>query len=341
MRRALPICCVLSASGLSATSVSAEQRLGVAVEYQAPAVCPNAEAFWDALIQRTRRVERAEGGAAEVQLRLNLQQTQRGILGRLDIVRDGFATEPRYVEAQECEGVLQALALTAALGIDPEALTRPPDEEPEPLPPSPRSRSGNYYYDAPDPLPSTPLNWSTSLVFRTLAALPVDLRTSWGLAGGVSFRSDGSPNWAPAVTLGASALRSDVFSDDIEARFALYSGFARACPLRLHSAGWGLRPCFAMEAGVLTAAGSNISNPEGTTNPWVAMGVELEVEYAFSTSWALQLNLAGLAPITPQRYRLGTLVEVDDGALTATTDEEIARTPALAPWLGLGIVNTL
>lgn len=338
MRRALPFCCVLWASAAVAVPAAAQQRLSVAVEYQAPASCPLADAFWDALIQRTHRVTPVRIEEAEVVLRLNMQQTQRGILGRLDIVWNGFPTEPRYVEAQDCEGVLQALALTAALGIDPEALTRPPDEEPEPFSPSVGS---SYYYDAPDPLPRTPLDWSTALVFHAVGALPVDLRTSWGINGGLSFRSDGGPNWAPTITLGLSALRSDVFKESSEAHFELYSGFLRACPLRLRSASWELRPCLALDAGALLAEGGNISDPEGTRSAWVAMGVALETEYAVASSWSLQLYLGGLAPITPQRYLVDTVPATNEPRPVRPTTEEIARTPALAPWVGLGIVNKL
>ncbi len=326
------------ALGLSFTgrARASDGVLEVAVDYSAPQECPAETAFWGALQARTRRVSRAQTDDAPIRLKVDLQPGGDSVLGRLEIVRDGLISEPRYVRASECRDVLEALALTAALGIDPEALTRPPDETP---PESQPPETTPSYYDAPDPLPTTPLTWHSALSVGALSALPVDLRMSWGGTAAWSFRSEGGPNWAPAISLGVNLLRSDIFDDSEVAAFGLYTGHLQACPLRLQAESWTLRPCGVVQGGVLTAAGRNISNPEGTERTWLSLGVALEVEYAMSSNVYLQLVLAGHAPMTPQVY---VLTETSsDSPLPADTKQELARTPALVPWVGLGLVNRL
>ncbi len=315
---------------------AAGDALEVGVQYDAPAVCPSVSEFWNALQQRTRRVARAEANHAPILLRVNVQPSGGSIVGKLEIVRDGLVSEPRYVRATQCGDVLDALALTAALGIDPEALTEPPAEEPLPEPP-PQDLRENYY-DAPDPLPTTPLSWHSALGLHAVGALPVDLQTSWGVSAVWSLRSDGGPSWAPSVSVGATLLRSDLFDRSEDAAFGLYTAFVQACPLRLQAADWAVRPCGAIQGGVLTAAGRNISDPNSSRRRWLSLGIVLELEYSLSDRLRLQLVLAGHAPLVAQTYAIGESVTTPE---PQETQRELARTPALAPWIGLGFVTLL
>lgn len=307
---------------LSSPAYARDEPLTVSVQYNAPTQCPGEEAFWAALTHRTRRVARVEVGAARVLLRVDLRATRTGVLGRLDIVQEGFATEPRYVEADDCVGVLQALALTAALGIDPGALTRPPSEIEAPVFEAPPR-------DPPSAVPTAPLAWHTTLNVSAIAALPVDLQFSWGLAAALSFRSDPRGSWSPAIHVGAALTRSDLVNDDAVARFALYTASVSGCPTRVVEESFEMRPCLVTQLGLLDAQGQNVSDPNGTRRTWAAVGPSLELELGLSSSLRAQLSVAGLAPVTSQAYTFGE------------EPNEIARTPVVIPWIGLGLVNTL
>src|SRR5690606_17944552 len=140
------------------TREAAAQTMSVALDYRGTAACPPREAFWEALATRTQRVQQATDASADVLLRVDLAPSGDGVLGRMEIVRDGLATEPRYVEADDCNGVIHALALTAALGIDPGALTRRPEPTPPPaaLEPLPESTLQPARWTRPS-------NWKSAL----------------------------------------------------------------------------------------------------------------------------------------------------------------------------------
>jgi hypothetical protein len=311
------------------------QPLPVALQYSAPKACPAESTFWMALAQRTRRVTRAEPSNAQVLLRVDLELTRQSVIGRLEIVRDGFATEPRYVEASDCAGVLQALALTAALGIDPEALTRPPDSEPHaefsPSVGGEDKPASDYVapVDAPDPLPSRPIDWRVALSFHLVGAQPVDLTSSWGASGAVILRGDRGTELSPTLSLGAAFLRSNLISTDDRAQFGLYTALGQGCPLRLASGIFEFRPCAVSQIGMISGEGQNVSDPSRTRAVWMTLGAAFEAELLLSDDVRAQLTFAAHAPLTPQSYSFGT------------AREELARTPALFPWVSLGFVNLL
>ncbi len=319
---------------MTRASSLAAQPLQATLAYSAPEQCPNSDAFWSALTSRTRRVTPAELGRSQVLLRVVLQQRGQRILGRLEIIRNNLATEPRYVEAEACTDVLHALALTAALSLDPDALTRPPPPEPEeeeqdveePLPPV---TFPELPVDAPDAPPSIPINWTSAIGFQLVGAMPVDPLPSWGASGALYFRGERAADLSPTLAIGAAALRSDLFGSDSDTRFTLYVLSAQACPVRGRVGRFEIRPCIGTLLGLLDASGQNISDPESSERIWVSVGGALDFEYALTNSLALQLSIAGHAPVLPQRYLLGKPAE------------ETARTPVFLPWVGLGLGHAL
>jgi hypothetical protein len=303
--------------------------LAVALDYSAPEACSSPRAFWTALTERTQRVEPAPPERAEILLRVTVRPSARGVVGRLQIVQRGFATEPRYVEADECTQVLEALALTAALGIDPNAMTEPPRDTPlVEGPPSPP------IYDPPDTdfpsLPSVPWVWNSVGEVSALAAQPVDLRMSWGLNLGLAFNAERPRAWEPSFRLGLAYLDGSPWSSSDAAHFRLVSSALQLCLLRAASEPITFRPCIASQLGVLMAKGQNLSDPAGTQSFWATFGPALELEYDSGAGFGLQLELAAHFPLSPQIYRIG-----------APQTEVVARTSAVAPWIGLGFIYDL
>jgi hypothetical protein len=271
-------------------------------------------AFWRSLSVRTNRVSPNDLTDAAIVLDVQLRRSRRGVLGMLQIVRSGTETEPRYVEAQRCDEVIEALALTAALGIDPEALTRVPETEPEPK-----------VEDEPPPAPEIPWHWRGTLEAALVASLAVDLEASWGVWGGFSAFAERPSVVAPKVRLGASVTRSDVFDSAGPARFTVSAVQLDGCPFRLGSGAVALRTCITAQWGALSAEGRNVSDWLTSRRPWLALGPMLELEVPLSDALRWQVDLAGLGPLFRQQYTLGL------------PPEQIAKTPSISPWLSLGL----
>jgi len=94
----------------------------VEVELEAPEGCSGADAFFNTLRSRTARVRRAEVSEAHATLQVRLTRTRGHVMGELRIVDDHGGTDTRRVQGESCSDVVQALSLTAALALDPNAL---------------------------------------------------------------------------------------------------------------------------------------------------------------------------------------------------------------------------
>jgi hypothetical protein len=108
-----------------------------------------------------------------VELTASLSRTARGVLGELTLVRAGGAVVTRQIEAARCDEALDALALVAALLLDPvetektapprapparrqAATPRPNAPAPEVAGPSPPPSYAQAYAHAPPPAPAEP-----------------------------------------------------------------------------------------------------------------------------------------------------------------------------------------
>lgn len=93
----------------------------IAIRYNAPADCPDAETFAREIFRRTRRARAAQPQEAADVIEVRIERTPRGARGDLILRRDAVASEPRPLEHTDCGELVRALGLTAALSIDPQA----------------------------------------------------------------------------------------------------------------------------------------------------------------------------------------------------------------------------
>ncbi len=119
---------------VSAASGNAAER-SFTVEYTATKGCPTREVFVDEIRRRTAIARVAgPGEQPEVSMRVRIDRRGRRSKGRLDITI-GTTASQRDLEDASCAEVTSALALIAALAIDPLAETS--HLPPLPLPPDP------------------------------------------------------------------------------------------------------------------------------------------------------------------------------------------------------------
>jgi hypothetical protein len=93
----------------------------VRVEFDAPAGCSDAEAFFAGVLARTRHVHRSRPGETPVRLTVRVTRAGARVRGELRVNEAGAEAETRRVDGASCDEVVQVLSLTAALAIDPTA----------------------------------------------------------------------------------------------------------------------------------------------------------------------------------------------------------------------------
>jgi hypothetical protein len=294
----------------------------VALEYSAPAECPSARAFWGFLAERSQRLVQVAPVEASVVVRVVVQAREGRVNGRLEVVQNESPSEPRFVTASDCAGVVDALALTAVLSIDEEASLGTQDSH------QPKPVESAVYSDPVDDLPDRPhppLRWQSALRVLGITSFGVDLPASFGIGASVALLTKKRPGWSPSLQLGGSYLRSDLFGTSDMARFVLSTLQLTGCPIHIGTDELGLRPCVTAQVGVLDASGQNLTVVFDDRTAWVAVGPILQLEYRVYRGLYANLDVGGVVPLLPQQYFVGE------------PRERIAQTSALAPWLGLGV----
>ncbi len=105
---------------LVASQVSAQDAVPVALTYSAPASCPTQGRFITRLRMHTQRVLLSNAADA-LTLQVAIVRSGHGFAGTLEVAQQGRPPGTRTFEGVDCPDVVWALALSAALSIDPQA----------------------------------------------------------------------------------------------------------------------------------------------------------------------------------------------------------------------------
>jgi hypothetical protein len=102
--------------------------------------------------------------------------------------------------------------------------------------------------------------------------------------------------WQPSVRLGATLLPDREAQDaGATASFQRFGAELSACPIRFFlSRSVGLRPCLALEAGVLAGDASGLPGARSDASPWLALGPRARLGYAIAPPIGVELE-AGIA----------------------------------------------
>jgi hypothetical protein len=318
----------LAASVLVARSSAAQTTPEpIAWTYHAPPDCPSAETFERDFRDRTRRAElvagdaprsflvtlsnepgRAVGRSAEGGAAANL------IVGRIEIQGPAGALATRVVAGQTCRGVVSALALIAALAVDPladssERAARPSEgvPTPSPVPPSEEDIRGG---EAPPrravvaagvdggavvglfPKPSPRVSLFVEARFERLALAP-SARLSL----------------SAAVSSSAGEVRpptgSSVAAPPGSATFRWWAAALDGCPFEVRFAR-ALRatPCVFFELGTLAGSGTGVSLPAAESRRWIALGGSTKVNWLVHGSFFLEAHGRLEAPLARDTFVL-------------------------------------
>ena len=272
---------VALASTLGARRSAAQQvPEAIAWTYRAPPECPSAEIFEREFESRTKRAELVSGLAnATRSFAVTLSSEPGRTVGRIEIDGPEGAVAKRVVAGHTCGGVVSALALVAALAVDPLAIEAPSPSEPDARKAVPRS--------APVKRPDHG-RMSTS---RTVVASGLEGGTAIGLFPNpapsvstfVEARRERGSALSPSARLSLSAsVSSPVSVSPGSASFRWMAVALDGCPFELRLArGWRATPCAFVQLGVLAGSGRGVATPEAESRRWIALGGSGRLDWNF------------------------------------------------------------
>jgi hypothetical protein len=244
----------------------------VRVYYRAPADCGSAESFLSHLVARNPEARLAGGAEPAFALSVVLEPRATDVVGALYLSDPAGFRTVRVVPGQNCDDVVAALALVAAVLTNPHAVEAPPPMAP------PASVS-----PAPSP-PPRKRNWwaggGAGVGLLRAAAPRLSPSPSFELVGGFETESVLSP----FLSIGLHYARSSAPNAAGWAGWANFgwtAGRLVGCPIQWPSkALLGLRPCAMFEAGKLTVSGRGATGETHSHElPWWATGLLVRAEF--------------------------------------------------------------
>jgi hypothetical protein len=256
------------------------------------------------------------GSEGDLHLAMEVVAERSGYRGVLTVRRAGREPERRAMTGERCGEVVEALALTAALSIDPEAtltLGAPSEEsnEAEAAPP----RSG----DAQD------AEEDSSAAVESRPSGDADVAWFLGPALAVERVMDHALHGGGRVVLVASAPGGSVFPLEARVSFDALMELSPApepsvvtrlvavrpayCPLRTTGVA-RLSLCAFARVGALTAEGRGWEAPERTTRFFAGAGAEAWLRVPVARSFELWLSPAWGVPLTERRFAVSPGPEV-------------------------------
>lgn len=284
----------------------------------ATAGCPSEAQFVDEVTARVTRPVRFGAEGAAVQMVVTLFPSGEQVTGKLEVSRAASEPTHRDFTASSCEEVGSALALVAALALDPNARTDalpvkaastetgaavPLAEAPPPPPVAPPAPLAPAPAPAPPPTNSARYAfWAGAAGGGVVGAAPKLL----GLIGaGAGLRVLDQRLFAPSLQLtplwGKTGVTGPTTS---KGEFTWALGRLELCPVSVRlSAPVRLDPCAALEVGRLTARGTNASVevPVTAGRWWVAPGATLSLHASFD-GWFVRAGAVLLFPATRDEF---------------------------------------
>lgn len=283
-----------------------EPTVPVRIEFRGTEGCFDGAQFQGELAARDPRVRPAGPGERAPLLVVTVTRgVRQPVHGRLVIEDTDGAVSRRDVDGDGCESVLGALALMAAIAVDPTApLTG------SQVPPTPSKRRDSDSGTAPTDQASVSVGGAGHAGNSHLALMA---------GAGVSTGVAPTPVWmiplSAEVDLGRENavwgvlrpgfLHADSGSDAAiggDARFVLNAGTLDLCASFPATRSMRLLPCLHSEGGALGAAGSNIKPARSETTPWVGLGAVGAVRYLVFSPVFVELSFGVRFPLVRDRF---------------------------------------
>jgi hypothetical protein len=316
-------------SGAVATPAHAQELVPVHVDYRAVSECPDESRFFLRLHAHTQRLSRSNDPQA-LQLDVVVVRRGDGFVGRLVVTQGTEALGSRQFEDANCAEVVAALALSAALSVDPEAkidarteleadgsdaTSREPEPPTESAPETPPSEFPRSDATAIVPSPEPPdederqsetRTWIISVGPEVAVGFAFDPKAALG--GGLSVGLHRLPDraWFPiegSISFDYMTTRPVRGSDPI--RMDWYTFRLGYCPLRTGNE-WALLACSVGYGGWISAQGVAVDAPRTVRRGFATVGLGLRGRASFGAGWVLQADLDLSVPLSERSFAVNS-----------------------------------
>ena len=321
LRFAAGFVCMLSAGAARAQTAP---PVAVSLDYSAPEDCPDAKSFREQVLDRTKRVSFAEASPeSSLAWSVKITQTSGGSRGTLRVTGEKPRKLERSVNATNCEQVVDALALVAALSVDPDA-SLTPRAKPKPAAPPPAATPPAPETPAERPAPTDARATKLSLGVTLTGRSGVAPHLAWAPRPfvGMSFRSRGGYTWG--IALSATQVLGSAAVDVGRADFTWSLGRLEVFPVRATFGHWRLEPALFVEAGQLRARGVAVAPATEVHRPALLAGVLGRLSFLAFDLLQLEVEGGPIAPLLRDRFYL----------FESTT---VFRVPAVTGYIGAGV----
>jgi hypothetical protein len=299
--RTLLTALAVAAASMTSLNASAEPRRTYSLEYSAPAACPDRFELVTQ-IERRSHVARLVAHDARFRLRVELTRAAEQTEGVFDL-KEGGAQTRRTVHGESCARVVAALALMAAVAMDPNAETGP--LEPEPKPAAPRPARPAPRARAPATARS---RWQVQAGFvgGVTGGVAPSVVPFYGLWLGATPRDTNA--WRPELRLAALIARDDAERATGSASFTWTAARAELCvPHVALSRDFEAAPCALADAGRVHGLGYDTANPETHNATWLALGLQAELDWSVEHSLLVSAQAGAVAPLKHDTFTLPNL----------------------------------
>jgi hypothetical protein len=304
----------------------------VRLDYRAPPGCPDAVAFMRGVQGRTRRVRVAEEGESARTFVVQIVNVEDRVVGHVRVTEEGLETDSRSFEGADCAEVVDALALTTALSVDPEArlLAEPTEadaEKPPPAPPKPPEPAAPPP-EPPRPTPPAPTPvhgpWRIGTQLEAVGVVKAYILPGAGVW--VALHSNSPGWWSPAARLTLHHARNDLAEDPPEALVVWTAASAEACPAWLGRPGTAeLRACAVAQGGALHLRGVAVQHERSATRSWWSVGALIRTGLSVNRTIRVDMGLGATVALVERRF------------VTEGPRDVVARTNRVAPFGTLGV----
>jgi hypothetical protein len=319
---------LVEASGLGlwlwASVAQAQAGGSFRLDYEAPAHCPTAAAFAAKIEGHTPLARRVAEGEASRRFRAVFDTSEPAARGRLEIVDFDGTSSVREVEGRDCNEVADALALIAAIVIDPNARPAETREQadasaaaaakaaaaaarPRPVEEvtMPQLIPAPVLVPRPKPEQSEPLPLRLGLIFQAGAVTP-NLAPKLGVAlvYGIEALLDRDDLLSPSLRLSLYRTRSGEIQTEFgKARFEWTTARVSACPVLWSWDNLGVRPCLIGDFGRLVAEGYETVDQAEESVFWAALGAAGRGELMLlEDTLLLEIEAGFVVPLSRQRF---------------------------------------
>jgi hypothetical protein len=298
---------------LASSARSADPQRPVRFDYEAESTCPDESTWVGSVFSRAPAARPAIADEPAWTLRARIAREGNRFAGRLQVVTPESVSDTRRFRGNSCEQVALALAIAAALSVDPEhggaatteSVDAPPPVEPSPPPPAPTPSANIRPADHP-PLRSEDAarpqaHWTLELGASALVTHAVIDSILWGgeLVG--FLRPEPEPPLGLRLSAGFAASPT-IDAPPGGARFYFPNVALEGCVLGVDRATWSVGACGGARGAALLASGLGVNRPSSATRGWLSWMGGLRSELGASGGFRAELGAALVVRQTRYTY---------------------------------------